>query len=119
MRKAVAAAKKPTEERPAPFAGKTQPYVHLSTVAYGQRVRKWLQAVKTEKEVPTTEQFDVLSKVADRVLVEVRLQKEGILLPKGHLLRKVAEQPLLGLCHGSPGTGKSRVIKWIRRFFYR
>ena len=117
MRKAVAAAKKPTEERPAPFAGKTQPYVHLSTVAYGQRVRKWLQAVKTEKDVPTTEQFDVLSKVADRVLVEVRLLKEGILLPKAHPLRKVAEQPLLGLCHGSPGTGKSRVITWIRRFF--
>ena len=27
------------------------------------------------------------------------------------------ERPLLGFCHGSPGTGKSRVIKWIRRMF--
>ena len=27
------------------------------------------------------------------------------------------EEPLRGLVHGEPGTGKSLVIKWIRRFF--
>ena len=30
---------------------------------------------------------------------------------------KKEEEPLRGFIHGKPGTGKSRVILWIRRFF--
>ena len=73
--------------------------------------------MKSEAEAPTTEQFGLLTRVSDRVLLEFRLEKEGILFSKGHPEREAAERPLLGFCHGSPGTGKSRAIKWIRRMF--
>ena len=117
IRKAVAKAKKLDEQRPSPFAGKTQPFTHLSVVNYGQRLQNWLDAVKLEDEAPTTQQLGVLQRVSDRVLLEFELEKEGLLLPKGHPERCAAEQPLLGFCHGCPGTGKSRLIKWIRRLF--
>ena len=37
--------------------------------------------------------------------------------PKNDPQRIEAELPLLVFIHGSPGTGKSRVIKWITRLF--
>ena len=114
---AVAQAKNPLEERPAPFAGKTLPTSSLSTMAYGQRLASWLQKVQQEEEKPTVEQLSVLNRVADRVLEEFRLEKEGLLLKKADPGRTKAEQPLFGFCHGSPGTGKSKVIKWITRLF--
>ena len=55
--------------------------------------------------------------MSKRILVEFSLEKEGILLPKDDPDREEREQPLLSFCHGSPGTGKSRVIKWVRRMF--
>ena len=73
--------------------------------------------MQQEEEAPTAEQLAVFNRVADRVLEEFRLEKEGLLLAKTHTERTKAEQPLFGFCHGSPGTGKSRVIKWIRRMF--
>ena len=117
VRKAVTAAKKQEEQRPAPFAGKTQPFVHLSVTDYGRRVRDWLEAVVVEREPPTAEQLSLLTKVSDRVILEFQLEKEGLLLPKSHPDRQSVEQPMLGFCHGCPGTGKSRLIKWIRRMF--
>ena len=113
----VAQVKNPLEERPAPFAGKTLATSFLSTTAYGQRLASWLQKVQQEEEKPTAEQLSVLNRVADRVLQEFRLEKEGLLLKKTDPERTKAEQPLLGFCHGSPGTGKSKVIKWITRLF--
>ena len=71
-RKAVAQAKKPDEQRPPPFAGKTQPFAHLSVVDYGNRLNDWLEAVNREEEAPTTEQFDLITRVKDRVLQEIR-----------------------------------------------
>ena len=111
VKQALSKAKHPQEERPAPFQEKTLPFAALTVVAYGQRLASWLDAVKREGEAPTTEQLAVLNRVADRVLQEFRLEKEGLQLTKGHPQRTAAEQPLLGFCHGSPGTGKSRVIK--------
>jgi len=117
VKTAVAQVKNPLEERPAPFAGKTLPTSSLSTTAYGQRLASWLQRVQQEEETPTDEQLSVLNRVADRVLQEFRLEKEGLLLNKTDPERTKAEQPLFGFCHGSPGTGKSKVIKWITRLF--
>ena len=117
IRTKVNEAKKPKEQRPAPFAGKTQPFVHLSVHAYGARLHDWLAAVQLEEEAPTSEQHAVLQQVSDRVLLEFQLEKEGLDLRRGHPARAAAETPLLGFCHGSPGTGKSRVINWIRRMF--
>ena len=108
IKAALLQAKSPAEDRPAPFAGKTQPYVTLSVTNYQKRVEDWLDGVMLEKEKPTTEQFNVLRTIADRILTEFRLEKEG---------RKGEDRPLLGFCHGPPGTGKSRAIKWIRRLF--
>ena len=53
VRKTVAQAKKPDEQRPPPFAGKTQPFAHLSVVDYGNRLNDWLGALKREEEAPT------------------------------------------------------------------
>ena len=73
--------------------------------------------MQQEEEAPTGEQLSVLNRVADRLLEEYRLEKEGLLLKKTDPERAKADQPLLGFCHGSPGTGKSKVIKWITRLF--
>ena len=73
--------------------------------------------VQREDEAPTSEQLAVFNRVAQRVLQEFRLEKEGLALDKNDPRRIAAEQPLLGFCHGSPGTGKSRVIRWVTRMF--
>ena len=115
VRKAVAKAKEPDEQRPAPFAGRTQPYADLSITRYGQRLYEWLDALQHEAEVPTTEQLELIIQVKDRLLLEFVMEKEGVL--RKDIGREAKEQPLLGFCHGSPGTGKTRVIAWIRRMF--
>ena len=117
VKAAVSAAKNPTEARPAPFRGKTLPSATLTTIAYGERLSTWLARVQVEDEAPTTEQMAVLQRVTERVLEEFRLEHEGLLLPKSHPERTKAEQPLLGFVHGAPGTGKSRVIRWVTRMF--
>ena len=52
-----------------------------------------------------------------RVLVEFRLEKEGCELQKAHADRQTQEEPMRGFIHGPPGTGKSRLLYWIRRLF--
>ena len=59
----------------------------------------------------------MLHKAKDRILLEIRFEKEGLLLPKAHPERAAAEEPLRGFVHGSPGTGKSNLISWLRRMF--
>ena len=85
------AVKKLDEARPAPFAARTQPFTRLSIKDYNAVLDKWLHAVAKEKESPTPEQFEVLRKIKDRVMLEIRLEKEGILLPKTHPERATAE----------------------------
>ena len=102
MKQALTQAKNPQEDRPAPFQGKTLPFAALTVVAYGQGLASWLDTVQREGEAPTTEQLAVLNRVAERVLQEFQLEKEGLQLAKGHPQRTAAEQPLLGFCHGSP-----------------
>ena len=67
-KKARDAALNPNEERPAPFAGKTQPFARLSVIAYGLRLKNWLDAVQKQDDAPTTEQFAISTRVSDRVL---------------------------------------------------
>ena len=61
----------------------------------------------------------MLREVAVRVLREFELEKE-VALPAESTARrcdKAWEEPLRGLVHGKPGTGKSRVIGWLRSLF--
>ena len=126
--KAAQAFIKQTEERPAPFEGKTEPFAHLSYKAYEARLDNWMAKVKLEvnaetgkPEPPTHEQLRVLEKVRDRLLVEFALNKEEPNEVPVAIHEQVyganAAEPLRGLIHGLSGTGKSRVIKWIRRMF--
>ena len=73
--------------------------------------------MKKETETPTCEQLEILTAIADRVLMEFRVDKLGLHLKKDDPNRENQEKPMLGFVHGSPGTGKNRVINWIRRLF--
>ena len=120
---AVQAARKATrmnEERQSPFKTGTEPYAHLSVINYEARLQSWLDKVPREKEPPNSEQMIVLRKVRDRLVLEFALNKEDADVPP-HIHETCygenAAEPLRGLIHGLPGTGKSRVLKWITRMF--
>ena len=71
------------------------------------------QQPNTVQEVPTTEQLEILRDIQRRLLIEIRLAKSG-----GEVPRDISEEePMRGLVHGEPGTGKSRLIAWIRDMF--
>ena len=57
----VTLAQNPVEERPAPIQGQTLSSAALTTLAYGQCISAWLDRVKQEYEVPTSEQRAVLA----------------------------------------------------------
>ena len=65
------------------------------------------------KDTPTEEQYEVLCRVRDRVKAE-REREEG---SRRQGTSTDDSEPLRGLVHGLPGTGKSKVIFFIRRFF--
>ena len=73
VRKAVTTAKQPNEQRPAPFAGKTQAHAHLTVTDFGKRRQDWLDGVKSDAEPPIAEQMNLCIKFSQRVLLEVRL----------------------------------------------
>ncbi len=62
-------------------------------------------------------QAEVLEAIRDRALLELCLAKEGSELRKDDHVRQREEEPLRSFIHGPLGTGKSKVILWIRRFF--
>ena len=103
--------------RPLPFANATPGRLALSVDLYGAKIDAWFAKVQKEKEPPTEEQWAVLRRVRDRVLIEYRIEKEGMHLPKGYDARESEEEPMRGLIHGPPGSGKSELIKFLRRFF--
>ena len=109
-------AKHPPVERVSPFEGKTKPWALWSEKDVGSRMRAWLDAVQHELEPPTKEQLQVLKTVGARVLTEIRALN-CLASPKTRPHGDKDEEPILGFVHGSPGTGKSRVIQWVCRMF--
>ncbi len=106
------------DARQHPFAGSTLPFAFLTVREYGQKLTKWLSAVQDEEDPPTAEQMRVLRRVADRILTEFALEKEGEDVPAELRAGRgddEMEEPLRGLVHGPPGTGKSAVINWLCR----
>ena len=105
------------DKRPQPFEGKTTPYAHLSPVAYDARMQDWITRVRKENKSPTLEQMQVILRVKSRVLREFEESKLGEELDEDlRTMIHEAEEPMRGLIHGHPGTGKSKVITWICRF---
>ena len=118
--KAAAEATKNEADRPAPFEGRTPASAKYSSIDYVKLMRDWFARLQGDREPPNTEQLAVLHAVRDRILQEVILSREGPNLRKRLRATHTAdarEEPLRGLCHGYPGTGKSKVIKWIIRLF--
>ena len=116
--KAAAEATKNEADRPAPFEGRTPASAKYSSIDYVKLMRDWFARLQGDREPPNTEQLAVLHAVRDRILQEVILSREGPNLRKRLRATHTAdarEEPLRGLCHGYPGTGKSKVIKWIIR----
>ena len=106
------------DKRTLPFEGKTEPYVHLSCEAYDARIQEWIEQVRLEENPPTPEQMQVIMRVKARVRREFEeLQLGDELHEDLRALIHEPEEPLRGLIHDLPGTGKSRVIAWICRFF--
>ena len=70
-----------------------------------------------ENPCPADEDVQILRAVVDRILVEFEVEKHGCELAKDDPVRENVEEPMRGLVHGPPGTGKSRLIYWIRRWF--
>ena len=66
-----------------------------------------MEQVQREEEAPTCEQLAVLNRVAQHVLEEFRLEKEGLPLAKADPRRTAAERPLLGFCTASLGQAKA------------
>ena len=78
MQSSIWRSKKKGQERPAPFEGKTKPYLHLTTKAYGKRLEDWFAALRKEEMKPADEDMRVLQKVAARILIEFGLDKDLI-----------------------------------------
>jgi hypothetical protein len=91
--------------RPMPFANATLASMKLSVDLYGTRIEAWFAAVAREKEPPTQEQWQVLDRIKDRVLVEYSIEKEG--MRRDDPARDADEEPLRGLVHGPQGQGKA------------
>ena len=103
-----------------PFVGATYPSAGGKRVDYKQRLETWLEELMLEAEKPNAQQLRISMAVKDRRLLEIELEKEGPELRRKNqpdLFSTDREEPMRALIHGLPGTGKSRVIKWIRRIF--
>ena len=118
--KAAAKEIKQDDERPAPFDGRTQAYATYTRIQYDERMKDWFAKLLQEEHVPNAEQLAVLKAVRDRLLTEIQLANEGPTRrnqPNKQQTDDKREDPMLGLVHGYPGTGKSKVIGWVVRLF--
>ena len=67
-----------------------------------------LRSIQEDTQRPNSQQLAFLKHFASRLKVEV-LEREQ------RTTEKSSKEPLLDLIHGFPGTGKSKVIEWMRR----
>ena len=117
IKTSLKALSKEAEEKIAPYAGLTSPYAKYTEKDFSTRLDTWFQTLNAEKEKPTAEQLAILEDIANRIRSELVLQKIGDHV-QTTINRMLPEaEPLRGFIHGEPGTGKSRLIKWVRRLF--
>ena len=72
-------------------------------------VRRWLNSVEVRDGL-NAEQHEFMNLVVERVLVEYSLVDP-------HNTVRQSREPLVWLLHGRPGTGKSHVLKYLRKLF--
>jgi hypothetical protein len=113
--------KETNQERNAPFANATSATSSVTVVDYRQRFDTWFRELRQENETPNKEQLLILTAVRDRILAEIEVQfaSSDYYISDNRKCKRdnPLHEPLHGLTHGFPGTGKSRVIKWIIRIF--
>ena len=99
------------DENLAPLGTPHAASARVALCDYEARVRHWVLEVAAREQGPTAQQLAVLSAVAERILQEVEAEKLG------GAAKPWSVEPLRALIHGEPGTGKSRVIQWMRELF--
>ena len=87
-----------------------------------ERYQRWTQQVYEDKNTPTPtrEQRHVLLTVHFRIVKE-EYELAGEPIPEAIWSSKPpdinVERPLLRLTHGLPGSGKSKLIEWLKQYF--
>ena len=89
--------------------------LHELTSATASDVQAWLAKVQVEvdkhgRQLLNADQFQVVKKVADRVVVELEAEALDASDPG---------EPIRRLMHGGPGTGKSHVVNVIENGLFR
>ena len=110
--KAARAAGKQEEANPMPYVGKTAPLATLYEGGNLGGIQAWLDNLMSRPpdERPNAKQYDILKHIAARVAQEWEEERAG-------LIGSSTQDPLFEVVHGLPGTGKSRVIGWVRELF--
>ena len=94
-----------SKSRPAP----QPPVVHAPEPLTAERLRDWLYSDRVRNGT-NAKQHEFLELVVDRVLVEHQLIEPEASIRK-------SSEPLVWLLHGSPGTGKSHELPFLRELF--
>ena len=93
-----------------PYSGKTLPRADLYPLHNAGKLQDWITSLMSRDIRPTEEQRAVLEALVERVEIEATEEQSNT--------RERSEgEPLFGLVHGFPGTGKTELIFWIRELF--
>ena len=111
-KKSAEEATKEDVERPKPYTGATEASTTVHDYARREDLFDFLKELddRTGEPTPNRQQRAVLEDVAERLI-----QEAHDYTAQEHVSQ--VREPLRGLCHGLPGTGKTEVIKWIRELF--
>ena len=93
-----------------PYAGRTAARAAIFQKGAQNSIDAWMERVRKDKNPPNEQQHAFLKGLADRLKTEII---EELMNTKGN----TKHEPMLDLVHGLPGTGKTRVIEWMRDLF--
>ena len=102
----------PTESS-APIAARkesTKKSAVLYKGSWKSRYKQWRTEVSSSEKPPYDEQWRCLDSIHRRCELEYNEERIGF-------INMTDEDPFCNLLHGPPGTGKSRLIMWIRSYF--
>jgi hypothetical protein len=81
---------------------------YLQTSEIEHNYRAWVKSIHENSEMqPYDKQWEVLNTVHEACLADARCEAKGECFPEA----------LLRLIHGLPGSGKSKLLKWLRTYF--